>query len=189
MRFSSPILRPFDALLLAHFAAVGEGEACIELGTGSGVVACILATRYGCKRVLGIDIQEEFVAMAKRSIVMNGLAGCVEARHGDVRRPESLCAAQSFDAVVFNPPYRRLRSGRINPDAGKAMARHEITGSAGDFCAAAAHALRHGGRACAIYPATRAVELISRMRTCRLEPKRMRLVHSSPGGVGQFVLL
>ncbi len=178
-----------DALLLADFAVVDEGERCIEFGTGSAVVALILASRGRCKAVLGIEIQKDLVAMAKRNVNMNGLAGVVEIGHGDVRRPESICAPQSFDAAVFNPPYRRLKSGRMNPDAGKAMARHEITGSAGDFCAAAAHALRHGGRACAIYPATRAVELISRMRTCRLEPKRMRLVHSSPGGVGQFVLL
>jgi tRNA1Val (adenine37-N6)-methyltransferase len=178
-----------DALLLAHFAALREGDDLIDLGTGSGIIALILAQRFLCGRVLGIDIQEELAAMAKRSVVLNGLEGCVEIRIGDVRRPETLCGPQSFSVAVFNPPYRRLRSGRMNPDPGKALARHEISGTAADFLAAAVHALRPEGRVFAIYPATRMVELLMRMRERRIEPKRLRLVHSSHDSSAAFVLL
>lgn len=178
-----------DALLLAHFVALKEGEECLELGTGSGVVALILALRCRCKRVRGIDIQEELVSMARRSAEMNDLAGMIEIQRGDVRHPESICGPRSFDAVVFNPPYRRLRSGRMNPDPAKAIARHEVAGKLGDFLAAAAHALKEGGRVYAIYPAKRMVELIVRMRGNRIEPKRLRIVHSRPGGRGEFLLV
>jgi tRNA1Val (adenine37-N6)-methyltransferase len=178
-----------DALLLAHFVSLKEGEECIDLGTGSGVVALILACRRRRGRILGIDIQEELVAMARRSVELNGLVGCVEIRRGDIRHPESLFAPTTFDVAVFNPPYRRLRSGRTNPDPGKALARHEIAGSAGDFLAAAALALKPGGRAYAVYPARRMVELISRMRAARIEPKRLRVVHSRPGGRGELFLV
>jgi tRNA1Val (adenine37-N6)-methyltransferase len=178
-----------DALLLAHFAALRNGEDLIDLGTGGGIIALILARRFHCGRVLGIDIQEELAAMAKRSVVLNGLEGHVEIRQGDLRRPETLCQPESFSAAVFNPPYRRLQSGRMNPDAEKAMARHEIAGSAADFLAAADYALRPDGRAYAIYPAARMVELLTRMRERRIEPKRLRLVHSCSGASGAFVLL
>ena len=178
-----------DALLLAHFVALKEGEECIDLGTGSGVVALILACRRSRGRILGIDIQEELVAMARRSVELNGLAGCIEIRRGDLRHPGSLFAPASFDVAVFNPPYRRLRSGRTNPDRGKALARHEITGTAGDFLAAADLALKPGGRAYAVYPARRMVELISRMRAARIEPKLLRIVHSRPGGRGELLLV
>ncbi len=178
-----------DALLLAHFVILKEGEECVDLGTGSGVVALILACRGHGGRILGIEIQEELAAMAGRSVELNGLSGCVEIRQGDIRRPASCLAPASFDAAVFNPPYRRLRSGRTNPDPGKAVARHEIEGTVGDFLAAAAYALRDKGRAYAIYPARRMVELISRMRAGRIEPKRLRIVHSRPGGRGEFILV
>ena len=178
-----------DALLLAHFVVLKEGEECIDLGTGSGIVALILACRRRGGRILGIDIQDELVAMARRSVELNDLAGCVEIRQGDIRHPESCCAPTSFDAAVFNPPYRRLRSGRVNPDPGKAVARHEIEGTVGDFLAAAAHALKPGGRAYAVYPARRMVEMISRMRAARIEPKRLQIVHSRPGGIGEFILV
>ena len=178
-----------DALLLAHFVVLREGEDCLELGTGSGIISLILAHRHLCRRVLGIDIQEDLVSMAERNAKMNNLAGCVEFRRGDVRHPGSICAPMSFDAAVFNPPYRRLRSGRMNPDPAKAIARHEVAGTLGDFLAAAAHALRDGGRVVAIYPAKRMAEMIARMRSCRIEPKRMRIVYSRPGGMGEFLLM
>jgi tRNA1Val (adenine37-N6)-methyltransferase len=178
-----------DALLLAHFVFLKEGEDCIDLGTGSGIIALILATRHRRGRILGIDIQEEVVAMARRSVEMNRFAGRVEIRPGDVRHPETLCAPVSFDAAVFNPPYRRLRSGRISTDPGKAVARHEVEATAGDFLGAAGHALRDGGRAYAIYPAKRMVGMISRMRAARIEPKRLQIVHSRPGGRGEFILV
>ena len=178
-----------DALLLAHFTTLREGDDLIDMGTGGGIIALILTGRARCGRVLGIDIQDELVAIAQRNVVLNGLAGQIEIRRGDVRRPEFLCGPQSFSAAVFNPPYRRLRSGRMNPDPEKAVARHEIAGTAADFLAAAVYALRPEGRAYAIYPATRMVQLLARMRDFRIEPKRLRLVHSRPGGSGAFVLV
>jgi tRNA1Val (adenine37-N6)-methyltransferase len=178
-----------DALLLAHFVVLREGEGCLELGAGSGVVALILARRCRCRRILGIDIQEELVSMSRRSAQMNNLAECVEFLRGDIRRPESLCPPISWDAVVLNPPYRRLRSGRMNPDPAKAIARHEVAGTLADFLAAAVYALRDGGRVTAIYPARRMAEMISLMRGCGIEPKRLRIVHSRPGGAGEFVLM
>ncbi len=178
-----------DALLLAHFAVLREGEELVDLGTGSGIVALVLAKRFICRRVLGIDIQDGLVDMARRNVALNGLDGCVEIRKGDVRQPESWCGPQSFSVAVFNPPYRRLRSGRMNPDTEKAVARHEIAATAGDFIAAAVYALRPEGRAYAIYPAARAVQLLCRMRDFRIEPKRIRMVHSDPDSPGAFVLV
>ena len=177
-----------DALLIAHFADLRNGDDLIDLGTGSGIIALILAQRFRCGRVLGIEIQDELVAIAKRNVVLNGLAGRLEIIRGDVRCPETLCEPQSFSAAVFNPPYRRLRSGRMNSDPEKAVARHEIEGTIADFLAAAAYALRQEGRVYAIYPAVRMVELISRMRECRIEPKRLQLVHSRFDDGGEFVL-
>ena len=178
-----------DALLIAHFTDLRDGDDLIDLGTGSGIIALILAQRFRCGRVLGIEIQDELVAIAKRNVVLNDLAGRMEIRRGDVRCPETLCEPQSFSAAVFNPPYRRLRSGRTNSDPEKAVARHEIEGTVADFLTAAVYALRPEGRVYAIYPAVRMVELIARMRECRIEPKRLRLVHSRPDGGGEFVLV
>jgi tRNA1Val (adenine37-N6)-methyltransferase len=177
-----------DALLLAHFTVLREGDDLIDLGTGGGIIALILARRVHCGRILGIEIQDPLVEIAKQNVMLNGLAGKIEILQGDVRRPESLCEPQSFSAAVFNPPYRKLRSGRMNSDPEKAVSRHEIAGTASDFLGAAVHVLRPEGRAYVIYPASRMVQLLAGMRESGIEPKRLRLVHSRAGGSALFVL-
>jgi len=57
--------------------------------------------------------------------------------------------------VIFNPPYRKLNSGRINPHPEKAIARHEIIGSLKDFLKAAQYLLKPAGKVFTIYPAKR----------------------------------
>jgi len=69
------------------------------------------------------------------------------------------------------------------------LARHEIAGSIADFLRAASYALEPGGRVCLIYPCTRLVEAIHRMRVEKMEPKRLRMVHSKPGSKGDFILV
>ncbi len=177
-----------DALLLAHFVRLRKNDRLLELGAGSGIISLILARRWRCEGVVGVEIQRDLHETARRNAALNGLADRVRMIHGDIREINSLVAAQSFDAVVFNPPYRKIRSGRVNPDDQKAMARHEIAGGIEDFLKAAAWALKAKGRVFAIYPAVRTAELFERMRAFRLEPKRVAVVFSLAASEGEFVL-
>jgi len=178
-----------DALLLAHFIHLKGGDHVLDLGTGSGIIPMILAKRWSCGRIAALEIQEGLVSMAGRSAVLNRLADRIEVIQGDIRRIDTLLASGSFDAVSFNPPYRRMDSGRRNPDMQKAIARHELKATLDDFLQAAVHVLKAKGRVFVIYPATLAVKLISRMRALRLEPKRMLPVYSNPVTAGQFILV
>ncbi len=178
-----------DALLLSHFINLKESDHVLDLGTGGGIVPMILAKRWPCGRIAGLDIQDDLIDMARRSAILNQVADRVEFIHGDIRQIKSLFDAGSFDAVTFNPPYRRMHSGRMNPNIEKAIARHELKATLDDFLAAAVHCLVRNGRVFVIYPASRAVKLFSRMRALRLEPKRMAPVYSSPSSDGQFLLV
>ena len=178
-----------DALLLAHFVRMKKGDALLDLGTGSAVIPLLLYHRWGCSRVAGIEIQPDLADMARRTLALNGLPDQIGIIKGDIRSIEQHIAPHSFDAVTFNPPYRKLQSGKINPIPEKAQARHEIHGSVGDFIQAAAYAVRAHGRIFLIYQASRLVELIVQMRRFRVEPKRLRMVHSRVEMEGEFVLM
>ena len=178
-----------DSVLLAHFVEPKKGERILELGAGSCVISLLLAFQNPGVRVTGLELQTELADMAGRSISMNGLEGRVHILQGDVRNAAELLEARSQDVVVFNPPYRKMGSGKLNPGREKALARHEIAGSIADFLRAASCALETGGRVCLIYPCSRMVEAIHRMRVEKMEPKRLRMVHSRPGARGDFILV
>ena len=169
-----------DALLLAYFATVKTIHRVVDLGSGSGVVGIVLAELHPKLEVVGLELQEKMIDRARRSVALNGLDGRLTMVTGDVRAIGAVVARGSFDGAVANPPYRSASSGKINPDAEKRLARHEIVADIGDFVRAAAHAVRPGGSLAVVYPARRLIDLFDTMRRERFEPKRLRLVHSFP---------
>jgi len=176
-----------DALLLADFATIRSGDRVVDLGTGNGVVPLVLADLHPTIRVTGVELQSSLLERARRNVAANHLEKRVEIIAGDVRR-NKIAAPASFDAAVCNPPYRRAGSGRLNPDAERQLARHEVSGGLQEFLAAGSFLLRAKGRMALVYPALRAVDLLAAMRHAGIEPKRLRLVHSFAATPASLVL-
>ena len=177
-----------DSLLLARFVEVRGRERIVDLGAGNGVVALSLAALNGGVEVVGLELQEAMIDRAVRGAALNGLGERVGMVRGDVRDVEKDFPAGSFEVAVCNPPYRPRRSGRVNPDRERLVARHEVEGELADFTRAGAYLLRHRGRMCLVYPAERAVDLFSAMRQHGLEPRRVRFVHSFAGAAATLIL-
>jgi tRNA1Val (adenine37-N6)-methyltransferase len=127
--------------------------------------------------------------MAARCFRMNKLDALIDIIPCDLRGIKKVMPAAGFDAAIFNPPYRRVGSGRISLNSEKALARHELGGTLADFVESAGYLLRESGAVYTVYPAARAVELIFRFRESGIEPKRMRMVHSTTLTGAEFVLL
>lgn len=178
-----------DALLLADFVTVKRHERLVDLGTGSGVIPLVLARRHPGLTMLGIECQPSLVQRARRNVSENGFADSVEIVRGDVREIGQTAERGSFDVAVCNPPYRPVGSGRNSPNDERRIARHEVHGGLGDFLSAAEYLLRSKGRVAVIYLAARAVELCVGLRAARLEPKRVRLVHSFVDADASLVLV
>ena len=177
-----------DSLLLARFVEVRGRERVVDLGAGNGIIALSLGALNDGVTVVGVELQQGMVERAIRGATLNGLGERVRMLAGDVRNVEEEFASRSFDVAVCNPPYRAPRSGRVNPDRERLVARHEVEGGLADFVRAGAYLLRHRGRMCLVHPAERAVELFSVMRQHGLEPRRARFVHSFAGSPATLVL-
>ncbi len=108
---------------------------------------------------------------------------------GDLRKIKKIIKAESYDRVVCNPPYGKQGSGRINPGAEQALARHEINATLEDIVRAASHAVKNRGKVYFIYPASRSVALLYELRLCRLEPKRIQPIYSYPEDPAARLLL
>lgn len=178
-----------DPVLLSAFIPNLKNARVVDLGTGNGIIPLLLSVRKETQAITGIELQSGMVGRARRSVELNGLAGSICIIQGDIRAlPEELSAG-SCDIVTANPPYRSQETGRVAPDDERAMARHELSGGIDDFLRAAAFLLNSGGRFYIVYLANRLAELLSGMRRIRLEPKRLRMVHSREGAPARMVLV
>jgi tRNA1Val (adenine37-N6)-methyltransferase len=166
-----------DALLISEFVTIRPGDTVVDLGTGCGVIPLILLITKPVGYAFGLEIQADLATQAARNAILNGLDKKTGIVLGDIREPPF--AEHSADVVICNPPYRQVRSGRINPDVRKAIARHEILASIDDILRAAKHVLRKKGRLALIYPSVRLVDVLVSMRRFELEPKRIQLNYPS----------
>ncbi len=94
-----PVLTKVGAWLAGVAPTLSRpGERWLELGTGSGVVACALA-RAGA-RVVATDIDAEACRNARMNAALNHLD--IDVRQGDLFAP---VAGESFDGIVANLPF------------------------------------------------------------------------------------
>lgn len=178
-----------DAVLLAHFATVRRGDRVIDLGTGGGVIPLLLAARHPEAHITGLEIQPETAEMAARSVAHNRLEQRVQIDCGDYRLLGRTYGDGRFDLVTLNPPYWEASRGNLSPAAQRASARHELCGSLAEAVAAAEHGVRFGGRAALVFLAERLTDLLVTLRQHRLEPKRLRMVHTRPDRTAHLVLV
>jgi len=162
-----------DAILLSEFVTIRPGDVVVDLGTGCGIILLVLLLTKPVGHVFGLEIQEELASQAARNADLNGFKTVMEVIIGDIKNPPM--AGNRADVVICNPPYRQAKSGRINPDPRRAVARHELLASVDDILVAAAGLLRKKGRLALVYPSVRLTEILVRMRRFGLEPKRLRL--------------
>jgi tRNA1Val (adenine37-N6)-methyltransferase len=169
-RFSVDALLLFDFIHLKHVSTIAD------LGAGSGIVGILLAKKYPKAKVTLIEIQPSLCELAERNVILNNVGKRVHVSQSDFRKiPENLLG--KFDLIVSNPPFRRLKTGRLNIAEERSIARHEITMNLDALIKTASSLLREKGRFCTIYHPWRIAELFMNVHEQGFEPKRLRLVH------------
>lgn len=166
-----------DAVLLSGFARIKPGDRVLDMGTGTGIIPILLSAKSKAAQLTGLEIQPESADMARRSVCLNHLESRISIVEGDMKKATELFGKAAFDAVTCNPPYMIGQHGLKNPDAPKAIARHELLCTFEDVAREAAGLLRPGGKLYLVHRPFRLAEIIATLLAYKLEPKRMQLVH------------
>lgn len=140
-----------DAVLLGAWAGEKPGKI-LEVGTGCGVIALMLAQRFPESGVLAIDIDEDSIEEAKVNFENSLWGERLEARLVEF---SVFCCRFSeedgkFDLIVSNPPY--FASGVGNPLTPREKARHQSTLSAFSLLEKSKVMLTDSGRLAMIFP-------------------------------------
>lgn len=179
-----------DALILAqHAVPGGPRERILDLGSGCGIMPLVIAWRFPEVQITGVEIQPELAAQARHNVTQNGYQARITILEEDYLQLPAAAVGPPVDMVVANPPYRRPRSGRINPRHQRALARHEIAVSLDGLVKAMRRFLKTGGRGWMIYTVDRLVEVLAALTAHHLEPKYVRLIHSRRDAPAKLCLI
>ncbi|MFD1006893.1 tRNA1(Val) (adenine(37)-N6)-methyltransferase [Oceanisphaera ostreae] len=115
-----------DAILLGAWANVGGAWRILDIGTGSGLIALMLAQRLAQRtepavNIIGLELDEAAALQAAANVQASPWAKQVEIVQGALQQYSAI----PFDVIVSNPPY--FAHGQDFADAARGKARH--TGS------------------------------------------------------------
>jgi tRNA1(Val) A37 N6-methylase TrmN6 len=156
-----------DAVLLAAAIPLQAGARVLDVGCGVGAAALCLLARTDAAgpsdlRVVGLEVQDRLVALARRNAQRLAAPGRFEVIAGDVALPPA--GLGLFDHVMSNPPYLPAARADPPPDRGKALATVESTADLARWIGFCAAVLRPGGTLSLVHRADRARELIDLLR-------------------------
>jgi len=177
-----------DAVLLSQFIKIRNNERVVDLGTGCGILLLLLYRHTKAHSFVGVEIQKDLAELARRNVQLNHFEDRVSIVQNDFRKLKAIFPSGSFNVVLSNPPYRKYRTGRVNPTLEKAIARHEIEGTLEDLISTASYLLPPKGRCYLIFPARRTVDLLVALRKGGLEPKRLQIVYPRLHDEANFTL-
>lgn len=179
-----------DSVLLSDFAKnIRDNSMVLDLGTGTGILGILLTQKTKLKKIIGIEVQEEIADMASRSINLNKLENRFEIINANIKELEGRLPIESFDAIVTNPPYKKMNSGKVNDNEIKLISRHEIKADLSDFIKVSFKYLKDKGTLYMVHRPERLSDIIFEMKKNKIEPKRIRFVHSNQESSSKLVLI
>ena len=164
-----------DAFLLADFASARMKDMVCDLGTGCGIIPMLMSRKLAPKKIFALDIQVQAIEQLKLSLARSNLENIVPVC-ADLKDLWEDAPLGSFDVVTCNPPYKADKSGIQSEMTAQKIARHEVLCTIEDVCRAGARLLKFGGRLCLCNRPERLADVISAMKACDIEPKRLRFV-------------
>ena len=196
--FSSPLVikqsndgyrHSIEPFLLAYFANLLPGYRILDIGTGCGIIPLLTSIKIKLAKIVAIEIQKSLYDLAVINMSINRILGKVNLCHGDFTGPSLNPEDGLFDTIISNPPYRKLNTGRMNPNQEKAIARHEISMDLNSLLNKTSRLLKHGGTFIMTYPLLRLNEVQKKLYSKKLFPSRLLYIHGSRDADARIFLI
>ncbi|MGL5937756.1 MAG: tRNA1(Val) (adenine(37)-N6)-methyltransferase [Phocaeicola sp.] len=138
-----------DGVLLGAWADVSHSLSALDIGTGTGLIALMLAQRNALLQVSAIDIDAGAAEQALENVARSPWSNRIKVEQADVLffGPDS---GSSFDLIVCNPPY--FSDSLKSPCESRTTARHNDSLRFEQLVERVSFLLAENGRFCVVIP-------------------------------------
>lgn len=177
-----------DAILLADFVQLPKKSfRYIDFCCGNGIIPLLLSARTA-NHLEGIEIQEELVDMAKRSIELNRLESQITISQGDIN--ELIKPKPLYDIITCNPPYFLIENSKdLHHLNSHQIARHEVTLTMDQWIKKASVLLREKGRLYIVHRPERLDDLTEVLLRHQFGIKRIKFVYPKVSEQANIILI
>lgn len=162
-----------DGVLLAALAHHQKPVHILDIGTGTGVIALMLAQRFADAQIDAVEIDEQAALTAQLNVENSVFSSRCKVYHTDVAQYTS---AKQYDLIVSNPPY--FVNDLKNPEKRKELARHADETFFGALLAKVAQLLHKEGKFWLILPVKQAEWIITHAVLWKMFPSQLIHLHS-----------
>lgn len=165
-----------DSVILANYSTIRKSDKNIlDLCSGNGVVPLIMSLRTD-KKIIGVEIQEDLVKLANKSIKYNKLDKQISMICSDIKEFITKDRYDSYDLITCNPPYFN-NYDRVNLSYEKKIARHEILINLEEVISISSKLLKNGGNLSLVHRPERLVEIISLFNNYNIGISRIKFIY------------
>ena len=111
-----------DSVMLGSWALVENGDLVLDIGTGTGIIALMLAQR-GAGIVDCVEVDIEACNQASNNVSLSPWADNIHIIHSDIV-DYSLTTTKLYKRIISNPPY--FNNSLVSPLSKRTVARHAI---------------------------------------------------------------
>lgn len=172
-----------DGVLLGAWADIDSAGRILDVGTGTGLVALMLAQRSPAE-VVAVEIDEPAACQAKENIQSSPWYNRIEVVRVDFREYQS---EERFDVIVCNPPY--FVDSLLPPDTSRTIARHNQGLTYAELLSQVAVLLNPKGHFSLIIPTDVVDSVINIAGKVGLFPFKRVNVVTAPGKIPKRTLL
>ena len=170
--------------LSSHYRAIIERYHVLDVGTGSGLIALMIAQQCPQAQIDAIDIDPAAIEQAKENVQISNFKSQIS---NYVSRLQDWKPEIKYDLIVSNPPY--FQNSLKNPDKGRELARHTDSLSYEDLIAHSARLLSDHGQLALILPAKSESEIRSIAASHNLFLTHVTRVYSKESKPARRVLM
>lgn len=175
-----------DGVLLGAWAPVdSSANRILDVGTGSGLIALMLAQRSNAM-IDAIDLDEGAVRQAEMNVAASNWNNRIRVHHQSLQRFAET-QTKLYDLIVSNPPF--FISSLKAPDEARTIARHAYTLTHEELLKYASELLKTTGRMCVILPVAEGLRCVESARKFGLYCHQCVHVYPKPKSEPKRVLL